>query len=78
MLAIQQVLLQDAAAAIGLLDMALEAEGGSVLPPGCAVPTAFDDDPDAAFAAGEDKLVAAVRCEGMPTGGLLTWDLDGF
>jgi hypothetical protein len=71
-----QVLLQDAAVAISLLDIASDVDSGSVLPPGCTVPTAFDDDPDASFAEMEDKLVAAVRSGGLPQQGLLAWNLD--
>ncbi len=59
--------------AIGLLDITTDVDSGSALPAGCAVPTAFEDDPDAAFAYVEDKLVSAVRAGGILAPGLLTW-----
>ena len=68
-----QVLLHDAAVAIGLLDITTDVDSGSALPAGCSVPTAFDDDPDTAFALAEDKLVSAVRAGGVLAPDLLTW-----
>ncbi|GAB4814822.1 hypothetical protein N2152v2_001868 [Parachlorella kessleri] len=61
LMARNEVLLHDAAVAIGLLDITTDVDSGSALPAGCAVPTAFEDDPDTTFAFAEEKLVSAVR-----------------
>ena len=73
-----QVQLDDAVVAITLIE-ASAVDSGAVLPPGCCVPTAFEDDPDASFAEVADRGVVAVRAGGLPGSGppLLGWDAFG-
>ena len=71
-----QVVLDDAVVAISIVDLsAVDGDAGSVLPPGCTAPTAFEDDPDAAFAQLRERLVDAVRFGGAGGGvsALLAW-----
>lgn len=67
------MLLQDAVVAIALMDSCTAVDSGSVLPAGCAIPTNFEDDPDAKYAVMADVLIAAVRSGGID---LLTWGED--
>lgn len=70
-----QVLLQDAVVAVAIQDGS-SVDGCAVLPAGCGVPTAFEDEPDAGFAELTERVVEAVRCGGLGAAGqpLLMWE----